>query len=87
MNARELSRALDVSEATVSRLVHGERRPSLDLMLKIGDVLKWSVNSQADCLRESAAAYGNELHKRMERRPAPKPSSDATQEIPQGNGA
>lgn len=85
MNGRELSRALDVSEATISRLIHGDRRPSLDLMLKIDGVLRWSLNSQADFLRESPVAYGHELSRRMERRPPPR-SSEETQEIPPNGG-
>lgn len=68
MRASELAVELDVSEATVSRIASGQRRPSMDLILKIRTVLRWSVESQADALRESTTAYAAEFKTKMERR-------------------
>lgn len=65
-----MAAAADVSVATVSRICSGERRPSLDLMLKFRALLGWSIESQADALRESTSRYAVEFQQRMERRPA-----------------
>jgi transcriptional regulator with XRE-family HTH domain len=72
MNATELAQVLDVSLATVSRISSGDRRPSIDLIMKIRNVLGWSLESQAHALAESTDAYGNEFRIRMERRRIPK---------------
>jgi transcriptional regulator with XRE-family HTH domain len=71
MNARELARALKVSEATVSRLASGHRQPSLDLMVRIKDVLKWKLDPQADALR--AGTYGEVLTAKMGKAKDPTP--------------
>lgn len=78
MNQAQLAEALNVTEATVSRLISGERRPSLDLTMRVNEVLRWSVNSQALWLGDVPGApgsYGSELKRRMELRKAPIPRS------------
>lgn len=52
MNARELSQVLEVSEATVSRLGSGHRKPSTELMMQIADKLKWPIGHQAQAMRD-----------------------------------
>jgi len=68
MTGAELAAMLEVSEATVSRIASGERRPSVDLILSIRRVLGWSFESQAMLLAESAVAYGTEFKARMDRK-------------------
>lgn len=52
MNARELAIQLEVSEATISRLLSGERRPSVDVMVAIRDRFpQWGLDSQAEALK------------------------------------
>jgi plasmid maintenance system antidote protein VapI len=68
MNITEMAEHLDVSVATVSRICSAERRPSIDLILKIRSTLGWSMESQADALRESTSRYAVEFKQRMERR-------------------
>lgn len=62
----EMAEALDVSEATISRIASGERRPSLDLMIEIRRVLRWSIEDQAEEIR--CETYATEFKRRMERR-------------------
>lgn len=61
MNARELAATLGVSETTVSRLLSGERHPSLTLMTKIRDLFggAWSIDEQARELQ--LGRYGESL--------------------------
>lgn len=68
MNMSQMADRLEVSLATVSRICSGERRPSIDLILKIRSALGWSMESQADALRESTSRYAVEFKARMERR-------------------
>ncbi len=68
MLASELAKTLGVSEATVSRIASGDRRPSIDLMMKIRTVLRWSIEDQANQLRESTTAYAAEFSAKMARR-------------------
>lgn len=68
MLASEAAKALGVSQATVSRIARGNRRPSMDLIEKIRSVFGWTIESQADALRESTARYAVEFKMRMERR-------------------
>jgi transcriptional regulator with XRE-family HTH domain len=57
MNSRQLATRLDVSEATVSRLLSNDRRPSVDLMVKISEVFpRFTVNVQVQAL--AANQYG-----------------------------
>ena len=64
MTGRELSEQLQVSEATVSRLASGERRPSVELMRKIQRVLRWSLVSQLQALE--TGSYADEFMERFE---------------------
>lgn len=68
MKASEAADLLGVSEATVSRICSGERRPSIDLMFKIRAVLVWSVEAQVDSVR--VGTYAQEFRQKMERRRA-----------------
>lgn len=68
MTGRELSEQLQVSEATVSRLASGERRPSVELMRKIQRVLRWSLVSQLQALE--TGSYADEFKRRMQQRRA-----------------
>lgn len=72
MKITEMAQALEVSVATVSRISSGERRPSIDLIMKIRNTLGWSLDSQAHALAESTDAYSNEFRLRMDRRRFPK---------------
>ena len=65
MNRVELAQALECSEATVSRICSGERRPSVDLMTRIRRVLRWTVESQVDEIR--CGTYAQTFVQKMER--------------------
>lgn len=66
MNQAQLAELLDVSLATISRICSGERRPSLDLMLKIEEVLEWPIDEQANEVR--CEAYCDAFRRKMEER-------------------
>lgn len=68
MQAAELARLVGASEATISRLASGERRPSIETMAAIEPVLRWSVDRQVDALRDDN--YASEFKTRMERKRA-----------------
>lgn len=70
MNVTEAAVVLGVSAATVSRICSGDRRPSLDLMLKIRDEWNWKLEDQGNLLAESTSAYADRFRRRMESRPA-----------------
>jgi len=65
--ASELARLADLSEATVSRLISGERRPSVETMAELKRLLGWSLDEQVDAL--AGGTFGSELADRMERQP------------------
>lgn len=69
MTGREMSKALGVSEATVSRLASGERKPSTDLMVKVKEVLGWSISQQALAVVDHSYAW--KFKERMEKKKAP----------------
>lgn len=71
MIARELAESLDCSESTVSRLLSGERRPSLETMRDIKLVLGWTIEDQAEALELDQ--YPAQLKLRMERQPGAQP--------------
>lgn len=66
MNARELAGLTALSEATISRLASGDRRPSVETMGKVRGVLGWSMDEQADSL--AAGTYAADFKQRMESR-------------------
>lgn len=68
MNITETATALGCSVATVSRIVSGDRNPSLELMAEIRRVLRWSIEAQADEVR--AGTYAATFKDKMERRQA-----------------
>lgn len=82
MNRTELAERLGVSTATVSRICSGERRPSLELMQTIVDVMGWSLHDQVDELASDGGtdAYSIEFTHKMESMPCPttSPSTSAT---------
>lgn len=65
MNARQLATAVRVSEATVSRLLSGQRGPSIRLIPRIRDALGWRVDEQVQAIERGT--YGQALRFRMER--------------------
>lgn len=66
MYARELAYYLGVSESTVSRLLSGDRKPSLDMIINIRRVLEWSVEDQAWTIERHPDSYGDRLRIKME---------------------
>lgn len=68
MTGAELAELTGLSEATVSRLASGERKPSLETMAKVEGVLGWSVSRQTALYLEGADAYANEFSERLGRR-------------------
>jgi plasmid maintenance system antidote protein VapI len=67
MKASELARVMGRSEATISRLLSGARRPGLDTMLELRTHLGWRIGEQADAIQ--SGRFGAELAERMERQP------------------
>lgn len=74
MNQPQVAEALGVSVATVSRLCSGDRKPSLDLIVRIEEVFGWSVQDQANELR--CDAYYSEFQKKVEQWQLPVSTSD-----------
>jgi transcriptional regulator with XRE-family HTH domain len=68
MTGAELAQATGLSEATVSRLASGERKPSVEAMKKIESALGWSITRQLDAL--DCKNYASAFKSRMERRAA-----------------
>lgn len=68
-----MSYILGVSEATVSRLCTGDRRPSLDLTVKIELAIGWDAGAQARLLarHDGEAAYAVEFQRRMDQASCP----------------
>lgn len=64
MTLTEAAELLDVSVSTVSRIVSGERRPSMELMFVIEERLGWPFNEQADEVR--CASYHDAFRRRVE---------------------
>lgn len=69
MNGRELAQALGVSEATVSRLASGHRKPSVTLMGKIKPILAWKIDAQVEAL--SQGTYAQVFTEKMAKKKAP----------------
>lgn len=65
MKARKLSQLLGVSESTVSRLLSGDRGPSLQLMWRMESCIKWPIVKQSEALKVGPVAYGQSLEKVM----------------------
>lgn len=60
MKARELAALLDVSESMVSRLLSGDRRPSIEIMIKVKERFPfWDVDMQATAV--TLGKYGHVL--------------------------
>lgn len=67
MYARELAYYLGISESMVSRLLSGARKPSLELIIKVRQILGWSVEDQAWTIeRHGVEEYGARLRIKME---------------------
>lgn len=64
----ELAERLGVSVATVSRICSGERKPSMQLMDRVEEVLGWPFSDQANELR--CDAYYDAFRRRMEAKDA-----------------
>lgn len=67
MLAAELARRMDRSESTVSRLLRGSRKPSIQTMKSIEEQLGWPVASQIRAL--DRGSFRHELARRMYRQP------------------
>jgi transcriptional regulator with XRE-family HTH domain len=65
--ASELARLVGRSDATISRLLDGKRRPSVELMWLIKQQLDWSMDEQSESIRNGT--YGWDLEQRMARQP------------------
>jgi transcriptional regulator with XRE-family HTH domain len=68
MTQTEMAYRLGVSLATVSRICSGDRRPSMELMDRIEEVLDWPFNDQANEIR--CDAYHSAFQRKMEAKPA-----------------
>lgn len=60
----ELADLLEVTDGHISRLISGDRRPSVELMAAIKGTLRWSLDSQVAHL--DRGDYGSELKRRMD---------------------
>lgn len=69
MNQADFARMSGLSEALISRLVSGERRPSLDTLWVIEEHLGWAINDQADEIR--CETYGSVLKDKIESKISP----------------
>jgi transcriptional regulator with XRE-family HTH domain len=65
MDSREFASRAGVSEATVSRIRNGHRRPSIELMGKIQDLLCWPIGEQAISILDGA--FADQFRSRLER--------------------
>lgn len=63
MIASELATAASISQATVSRLLSGDRGPSIHMVAKIRDVLGWPAEEQVKAIE--AGNYAEELNERL----------------------
>lgn len=66
MNQPEAAEALGCSVATVSRIISGERSPSVDLMKEIRRVFSWGLESQINAVE--AGTYAEQFEDKMGRR-------------------
>lgn len=64
MNARELAAEVRVSEATVSRLLSGQRGPGIRLIARIRDALQWPAEEQVRAIERDR--YDVELKRRLD---------------------
>lgn len=63
MIASELAAAARISQATVSRLLSGDRGPSIRMIAKIRDVLAWPAEEQVKAIEQDR--YAEELNARL----------------------
>ncbi len=73
MQAKTMAKMLQVSEATVSRLASGERQPGMEVLLRIGGILRWSVDLQLNLLVHRPLDWADQFGKQM-RLAAPHPT-------------
>lgn len=62
MIAAQFAVALGYTDGMVSRLLSGERRPTLDTMLAVRQLTGWSVENQADALTCGSYAWKLRMH-------------------------
>jgi transcriptional regulator with XRE-family HTH domain len=77
MQAKTMAKMLQVSEATVSRLASGERQPGMEVLLRIGGILRWSVDIQLDMLVHRPLDWAAQFQQQM-RLAAPHPTCHET---------
>ncbi len=65
MQAKTMAKMLQVSEATVSRLASGERQPGMEVLLRIGGILRWSVDLQLNLLVHRPAEWAAQFQRNM----------------------
>lgn len=63
MIASELATAARISQATVSRLLSGDRGPSIRMMGRIRDVLSWPAEEQVRAIEKGQ--YAEQLNERL----------------------
>lgn len=66
MNQPEAAEALGCSMSTVSRIVSGDRTPSVDLMKEIRRVFSWGLEAQVEAI--DSGEYAELFKTKMERR-------------------
>lgn len=64
MIAADFARLVEKSDATVSRLLAGERRPSIELVVVIANKIGWPVEEQVRSIYNGT--YGWDLETKME---------------------
>lgn len=70
LSMREVGRRLSTSHATISRLEHGQRRPSVALARQLADVLDLDDDALTALIAASATAAGRSRPRRTHHTPS-----------------